>query len=52
MMNSVMARSIKDQFQRAKGSDDLLIAKKIITHKLINEYVSVLHRSMKLTWDL
>lgn len=32
MVNSVMARSIKDQFQRAKGSDDLLIAKDIMAH--------------------
>jgi hypothetical protein len=51
MMNSVMARSIKDHFQRAKGSDDLLIAREIITHIVINEYASALHKSMKLTWD-
>ena len=52
MMNSVMARSIKDHFQRAKGSDDLLIAREIITHIVINEYASALHKSMKLTWDM
>lgn len=52
MVNPVMARSVKNQFQGAEASDDLFIAKEIATHIVIPEYVCVLHKHMTFTWEM
>lgn len=38
MMNPVMARSVKNQFQGTKASDDLFTTKERTTHRVIPEY--------------